>query len=726
MIWFFIFFFISGFCSLVYQITWLRIAMADFGVTTPLISIVLSVFMGGLALGSWGGGRVLSSMKRTSAPKSLRLYSAIEAMIGFSGIVVAPLLMIGRELLFTTTSASWDSNLYYLASGAWISLILLPFCTCMGATFPIAMAAVRDAYPEKSETSFSYLYVANVFGAMAGTLLSAFILIELIGFRGTTMLAAFLNLIVAFFAIRLSTRLPAEGEYSHVDQTPVANESSFGKNSDLLLLLFITGFASLAMEVIWTRQFVPFYGPVVYTFALILIVYLIATLIGSRIYRDWFQHHILISGDNGWKYLSILAGLFSLFPLFAADYRVPLGALRILLGIGPFCLVLGFLTPAILDRISSGDPRRAGFAYALNTLGCIIGPIIAGFLLLPFCGERWSLVFLSIPLFLLGIMPSRNTIKPSYSIIPVWYLSCTVIVAVLLVTYTTDFERSHPNGIVLRDHTATVIATGEGMKKRLLVNGVGITHLTTITKMMVHLPLSYLEKSPKQGLVLCLGMGTSYRSMLSWGIQSTVVELVPSVSALLPFFHSDGKQILVADNGKIVIDDARRFLERTSQSFDVIVVDPPPPIEAAASSLLYSREFYALVAKGLAPGGIFQQWIPNADPIVLAAMLKALQEQFPYVRVFSSMEGWGLHLLAGMSPIKTRTSEELAARLPKKAADDIVEWGPEATAEGQFAKVISREIPVSEIIGRFPDVSSLSDNKPINEYYLLRSSFGIQ
>ena len=136
--------------------------------------------------------------------------------------------------------------------------------------------------------------------------------------------------------------------------------------------------------------------------------------------------------------------------------------------------------------------------------------------------------------------------------------------------------------------------------------------------------------------------------MLSWGISSTVVELVPSVEKLLPFFQTDGEQLRRAVKGTIVVDDARRFLEHSPRIFDVIVVDPPPPIEAAASSLLYSREFYATVARRLAPDGIFQQWIPNGAPVVQAAMVKALAAQFPYVRAFTSVEGWGVHLLASM------------------------------------------------------------------------------
>jgi spermidine synthase len=213
--------------------------------------------------------------------------------------------------------------------------------------------------------------------------------------------------------------------------------------------------------------------------------------------------------------------------------------------------------------------------------------------------------------------------------------------------------------------------------------------------------------------------------MLSWGIPSTVVELVPSIPSLLPFYQVDGDRLLTAPGGRIIIDDARRFLERSKESFSVVVVDPPPPIEAAASSLLYSREFYSAVVKRLAPDGILQQWIPwDADGFedkkLLVAMTMALSENFPYVRAFRSLEGWGLHFLASKMPIPTKTPAQLAAMLPKKASEDIVEWGPFETPQEQFAKVLSQEVPLQEILDLSPRAPVLSDDRPLNEYYLLR------
>jgi spermidine synthase len=155
--WLFAFFLTSGFCSLVYQVVWLRLAMADFGVNTLLVSIVLSVFMGGLALGSWGAGGLAHRLAGRTASAFLRLYGGTEFLIGVSGLLVVPALGLGRRLLAAGGTAPWGSGYYYLASGAWITLALLPFCACMGATFPLAMAGVRAAFPCESPRSLSVL-----------------------------------------------------------------------------------------------------------------------------------------------------------------------------------------------------------------------------------------------------------------------------------------------------------------------------------------------------------------------------------------------------------------------------------------------------------------------------------------------------------------------------------------------------------------------------------------
>ncbi len=716
---FFCFFFVSGFCSLVYQVVWLRVAMAAFGVTTPLVSIVLSIFMAGLALGSGAGGKLVRRFEHRSGAYFIRLYGACELAIGVSGLIAAPLLRYGRTLLtLQGAESAWGSSSYYMASAAWVAVVLLPFCACMGATIPLAMAGIRRAFPDRSATSFSFLYLANLLGALAGTLISAFVLIELIGFSRTLLVAAAANGLVALGAAAFAR---ARGGIAQASSSPRVEPggTKIARDGTILGLLLATGLSSLGMEVVWTRQFVPFLGPVVYTFATILAVYLAASALGSHVYR-W--RRVRGRSASVWMYVALLAGVCSLLALTAADPRVELPpglisrALRAVWGIGPFCAVLGFLTSMLIDAWTSGDPGLAGRAYAVNTVGCILGPLLAGFVFLPVLGERWTLVVLAIPFFAFPLAAAWN--RQSAGLHPAWTIAAAVAVSIGIVSFTEDFEKHFPGSLVRRDHTATVIATGQGMNRQLLVNGVGITNLTPITKMMVHLPAASLPAPPEKVLVLCFGMGTSFRSALSWGGSVEAVDLVPSVPQLFGYFHSDGPGLARLPRATIVIDDARRFLERSRETFDLIVIDPPPPVAAAGSSLLYSSEFYATLAPHLRAGGILQQWLPAAETFVISAVTRSLKGQFADVRAFPSVETWGIHYLASQTAVPKLTASELAARLPEAATRDLLEWGPEKSAEAQFARVVDREFMTDQLMD--PQAPSLTDDRPVNEYFLLR------
>jgi spermidine synthase len=151
--WFFGFFFVSGFCSLLYEIVWLRLSMAQFGMTYALVSIMISIYMAGLGLGSWGAGYLILKYQHKITFRPQYLYAITELLIGMSAILVPLQFRWGRTLLEYVTQAS--SPLYYLLSGIWISLTLLPWCFCMGATFPIAVFILKNYYHNKSKRLFS-------------------------------------------------------------------------------------------------------------------------------------------------------------------------------------------------------------------------------------------------------------------------------------------------------------------------------------------------------------------------------------------------------------------------------------------------------------------------------------------------------------------------------------------------------------------------------------------
>jgi spermidine synthase len=712
--WYLVFFLLSGFCSILYELIWLRLAIAQFGITTPVVSTVLSMFMAGIGLGSWIGGRFAEKTAEPTGVPGLRLYALCELLIGISAFVVPFQLSSGHRLLESLSISSGLSSVpYYLISLLCLALTLIPWCVCMGATIPLAMAALRSEPDSDTQRSFSFLYVANLFGAILGTVIPL-LLIEAIGFNKTLRSGMLLNFLIAASAFALSLRPTSVAEKQDAP-CPESRAVPVAKAS-LLILLFLTGLTSMGAEVVWIRLFTPSIGPMVYSFALILASYLVANFFGARRYRTWSSKYRQESSIF-WVFL----WLFGLLPLLAADVRLPLsGTARVLLGVMPFSCVIGFLTPMFLDRWSGGDPARAGRAYAMNVLGCIAGPLLAGFLLLPLVSERLTLLILMSPFVVMAV---TTTALHRINFADRAARCALIVVALLLFFLANDPEATLSSPVVLRDSTATVVAAeaDNPKKKVLLVNGIDMTGLTAITKYMAHLTLASHELPPQNTLVICFGMGTTFRSALSWAIPATAVDLIPSVPKLFPYFHADASQVLASPDAHVVVDDGRRFLERTSETFDSVIVDPPPPVPAAGSSLLYSKEFYALVKRHLRSGGIVQQWLPAGDTATQAAVARALRDSFPYVRVFGYRDIPGKHFLASMTPIPVRSPSQLAERLPPRAAADLIEWDRSVTPADQFAVLVPDPVDLDTLIANSPNTPALQDDRPVNEYYLYRT-----
>jgi spermidine synthase len=209
--------------------------------------------------------------------------------------------------------------------------------------------------------------------------------------------------------------------------------------------------------------------------------------------------------------------------------------------------------------------------------------------------------------------------------------------------------------------------------------------------------------------------------LLSWGIPTTAVELVPSVPRLFGYYHADGPQLLQTPLSHVVIDDGRRYLERTRESFDVITIDPPPPVAAAGSSLLYSKEFYSTAKQRLRPHGLVQQWLPYGDAAVYTSVARALEESFRYIRVYQNPSNKGLHFLASETPILARSAKEMVQRMPEAAARDLVEWDRvPSNAETDLAAILGHELSVSRLTEQDREAPALQDDYPVNEYYALR------
>jgi predicted membrane-bound spermidine synthase len=703
----FLLFFASGFCSLLYQVVWLRMAFAAFGIITPVLSVMLSVFMLGLAVGAYVGGRLAERLVRWLGISPSWFYGGAELVVVVGAFTVPVLFSWGERLLLAAGATS--SGTYLLLSALVITASLLPWCIMMGATFPLMLAFVRRL---GGSSGFSFLYLANVIGAMTGTLASALVLIELFGLAATWRIAAAGNFAIAAVSFALAAWQPAPiAEPVGPRRAGSAIVPVVERGRWMELVLFATGFCSLAMEVVWTRAFTYVLQTTIYAFAAVLATYLLATWIGSAAYRFMLARGRPIPSEwlLGWL------AVFVFLPVVIDDPNVQERWRYVLASIFPFCATLGYLTPKLVDEYSGGRADLAGRCYGINIFGGILGPLFAGYVLLPFVDVRIALLVLALPIVVLALAAMRSARQ--------WVLA---VPAAALLLYAGLLSRSYEEGAYLdgprevhRDHVATAIAHGQGKGMGLLVNGVGITHITPITKIMAHLPLA-LHGHAQSGLVICFGMGTTFRAMHSWGIETTAVDLTGAVVDSFGFFFADAAKTVADRRAHIVVDDGRRYLLRTTDKYDVIAIDPPPPVEAAGSRLLYSSQFYTVVKQHLKPDGILQQWLPGGEATVVAAVTRSLTSEFPYVAAFRSIEGWGTHFLASMTPIPSLSAAEFAARMPPTAQRDLLEWSDGLTAEAMAAKILGARLAPEEVAPASGAAIEITDDHPYNEYFILR------
>ena len=720
------FFFVSGFCALLYQLVYLRLALSAFGVITPVVSLVLSVFMCGLGVGGLVGGRYIDHLRAKSKISAIIWYGVSEIAIGIGAFAVPASFAYGRGWLLSFGQAS---SFEYLALSALIVLVsLLPWTAIMGTTFVFGMAFFRE-FSDSENRTFGLLYTANVAGAVAGTLVTAFVLIEIFGFTHTLRIAAILNFLIGVLAISWGLRRSKQSTDAPISKpAPVSTDKK--TQLSCYAILFLTGFATMAMEVVWTRAFAKCLWSLVYSFAVLLTVYLCSTAFGSLVYRANVAKSLIKSKE----FLLAWCAPFAFLPIVLTDPRLPLSPVLVaLFSIAPFSCTVGYLTPMLVDELSKGNEEKAGKAYAINVVGCVLGPLVSGYLLLPVLGAKQSLILLATP-FLVFVIYQAARLRNASSLA----LSGASIVLLLLSFFCFSWEDGTdiPVAIlggrppfVFRDHVATTIAYGRGSSAVLLVNGFPMTNLEPSVKMMAHLPLAFHAKPAQSVLVICFGMGTTFRSALTWDVPVTAVDLVPGVPRMFGHFWDDAAEVLKNPKGRIIVDDGRRFLARSNDKFDVITIDPPQPLMAAGSSLLYSKEFYQTLKQHLQAGGIVQEYMPRQDTLVLSAVTRSMGQSFRYVKIYTLLGGWGYHLFASDEPFPVLTADQVIAKLPPKAIADYEEFVPATDKlsglKADFRTVLAQEVSLPKTLALTPGDMTLNDDRPLNEYFLLRLLRGV-
>ena len=708
-------FFISGITALIYEIVWTRMLTLVFGHTVFSVSVVLAAFMAGLGLGSYLFGYAIDRLPETSASKSLLVYGWVEILIFASGALLSLLFANFSGIYASLHSVLPESiplqNLIKMVFS--FALMLIP-TTLMGATLPIiSKYCITD--DNRIGTQVSLLYALNTLGAALGCLLAGFFLMGTFGILQTVLLAAGANLLIGIGAlsIYLETVPGADWKFSlpplRIPRIDWSREQKFWMG-----ISFICGFTALAYEVLWTRLLVFSIASTVYSFSMMLTVFLLGIFLGSLILIPLAAriHNIrttllILQAGTGLYVIGSLYGLESILsaPWNGYNLSQPVSTfLRYFKDSAGLMLVptlfLGMCFP-LLIKIISGEHQNIGKAtgqiYSANTLGAILGSLCAGFLFLPNLGSQASLTLVATLNLLTVVLLFRTG---NYLTLAV-RKGLTVVFAALILFVNTAIPGDLLNPFFMRDSvgkrnikellyfeeglsdTVAVFKGNYGVldpeAKSLITNGVSMSASNLIAsrymKLFAHIPILLVDQ-PEDVLVVCFGTGqTTGAASLHPRVKSVdSLELSSSVINAGRMFAKENRQVLNNPKVNFVIQDGRNHLLTTHKQYDVITSEPPPP-RTAFTVNLYTREYYELQKKHLKPGGIAAQWVPlhSQGEKEVAMHFGTFQSVFPYTMGWMPVAGEML-LIGSDQPIRI-DFEKLKARIEepevKKALADI-------------------------------------------------------
>jgi spermidine synthase len=629
--------FASGFAGLAYQIVWTQQCAVWLGHETAAVLAVVAAFFGGLALGALTLGERIAS-----SAQPVRWYAACEAVIAAWSIVLAFLIGPLGGLLLTLTGAqpspAWEWTIAFGGS----FLLLLPATLAMGATLPamervlsqVRINATRDQH------SIAALYASNTFGAVVGVLTSAFWLIPAFGLVRTTALCAVMNLSCAAAALYLRS------DSAHAGALP-ADKSMRPAARKLVATLAATGLLGIGYEVLVVRVLSQVAEDTVYTFAMLLAVYLCGTALGAAIYQRWLSRKAAGRDMDATRdrLLALLAaacllamlGLWyaemlkaSVLELLGPGMNAALGAeaLLALMAFGLPTIAMG----ALFSHLTT-QARETGVSFgralAFNTLGAALAPLVFGVLLVPAIGPKAALLIVVAGYLALSSLHAWR--KPA-----VWVpAACALVLAIWMPSLAfVDVPEgghivSYSDGAM---SSVSVVEDAQGVMRLRIDNrqqeGSSDSRLADARQAL--LPL-LLHPSPKHALFLGLGTGvTAFSAAEDPTLQVDAVELLPEVIAASNYFT----QPLLTDGQPsrlhTITADARHYVRASQQQYDVIVSDNFHPARSG-SAALYTVEHFRAVQNRLAPGGLFCQWLPlhQLDLETLRAIVKAFITAYP-------------------------------------------------------------------------------------------------
>ena len=720
-------FFLSGASGLVLEMLWTRMLTLVFGSTTLAVSTVLTAFMGGLGLGAYWAGKFADRLKTPA-----KTYALTEAAIGLYALLVPVAIAFYPALNRGLWSAFGDhytilSILRFIASAG---LLIVP-TTLMGATLPI-LARHFVQHPgelRRVGLRLGTLYSVNLFGAVAGAFLAGFVFLPNIGIRWTNVVAASFNLTLAA-AILLARRLPrfanADTETSDGDANAAMDEllEAAAERGDAeairalpppvlisprarqisLAAFAVSGATAMTVQVLWTRALAVLIGSSAYSFTLILLAFLVGLGSGSAIFGRLSQRtanpvrwlatlHLGIAAAIGLSYLvTDRLPLVFTWLLESASFGVDavlicqftLACITVL----PATILMGGIFP-VTARIAAPSlgsvGKDIGNAYALNTVGAIVGSFMSGFFVLPGLGLQKGIYLvavvglgLSAALFAVtpGLPSRKRTIGIATAVamaliglgLPRWNLTLFSS-GFFRVSIARDYiyrkihkkEWKFPKLAFYEDGIATTVSVDQWGKTLSLKNNGKVDASnegdmpTQITVGLLPLLLFPGDHAPKVALI-GYGSGVTAGAITQYPIASLeLVELEPAILYRASRLFDDVNHRPL-ENPKVTAHagDGRNFLTQRSDKFDVIVSQPSNPWLTGVSNL-FTREYFRDIKRRLGPGGIFCQWaqLYELAPWNVKTIYRTVHEEFPYVYVFSAEDlSSDTILIASETPLK--------------------------------------------------------------------------
>jgi spermidine synthase len=655
----------SGAAALIYEVVWFQLLGLIVGSSTVSLAVILATFMGGMCLGS-----ILLPKYVSRRHHPLKVYAYLEAFIGVAGLLVVFLLPYAGGL-YHSIGGGGVSGL--ITRAIFCTIFLLAPTMAMGATLP-AIARWVQTTP-RGVAWMGFFYGGNIAGAVLGALLAGFYLLRAHDMMIATYAAVAINLGVAALAVVLSGKAAYHaGEVNDEEERATPLRTTPGAQW-VYVAIGLSGLVGIAAQGVWTRLVTLLLGGTVYTFSLIVAVFLVGLGIGStvgstmagslknpRLALGWVQLGVVAAlAWAGWALMSSLP-YWPINPALASDpsFTFQIDLIRCAYAILPAAILWGASFPLALAGVAEPgqDPGRlVGTVYAANTVGAIVGALLGSVVLIPWLGTQdaqrllMALAAVSALVMLVPAMAKAGA-AASAGMRGAVAGGITVAVSALLIV---GLPQLPPLLVMYGRYMATwighsgeVVFVGEGMNSSMAVsrfpNGYTNYHNAgkvqassepqdmRLQRMLGHLT-TLLPANPTSVLVIGCGAGVTAGAVsIDPAVQKVTIAEIEKLVPQVVSEHFGEYNFNVVRNPKteVVIDDARHFLLTTDQKFDAITSDPFDPWVKGAATL-YTKEFWELVKSRLNPGGVvtvFVQLYEAGTPAVKSEVATFL-EVFP-------------------------------------------------------------------------------------------------